>query len=415
MTTPLVQRLSGAVASLLALLSLSATAAQPDGPASEPPLVAGPFTLQTLQQRSGLDFNANYGFVRHTYYERRVLYRGQPLALADAKGRKSTAFRDAWVLPDAVRPALLVGDAGWWLVTERDGQPQVQTLVPGDELSAGAGGQLQWIDQPERRDWGDVRRTRATDGEPMALPGGRQLLLEGRVLLDAQTLRWRALDAQAVPEGYQPAERSLLGASPDGRAFARLYVGPSRSERDALIVVYGTERAEHQRLALDLVALAGPNRAFLVDDLLKRHFDWRLQDGALPRLQPRPAANPNPWQSSFQFGLAAPRSAAGRPLPRYTLSPVRPTMLAAVGAELSRAMGYPLQPPEPGDPDAAGFLRLKASPPVVLRLDAARHALVVESEAAAPALAAQSAVKSIGEHLDRQLAGGAWREHLAPR
>lgn len=412
MPTPLARRLSAAVACLLAL---PVFAAQPDAPASEPPLVTGPFTLQTLQQRSGLDLNANYGFVRHTYFQRRLLYRDQPLALADARGRKRSAFRDAWVLPKAVQPALLVGDAGWWLVTERDGQPLVQTLVPGDEQSAGAGGKLQWIDQAEKRHGGDVRRTRTTAGEPMALAGGRLLLLEGEVLLDTQTLRWRALEAQAVPAGYQPAERSLLGASPDGRAFARLYVGPSRSERDALIVVHGTERAEHQRLPLDLVALAGPHRAFQVEDLLKSHFDWRLQDGVLPRLQPRPAAHPNPWQSSFQFGLAAPRGPAGQPLPRYTLSPVRPAMLAAVCAELSRAMGYQLRAPEPGDPDPAGFVRLKSAPPVVLRVDAAQRQLVVESDASDSALLAQAAVQTIGEYLDQQLAGGAWREHLAPR
>lgn len=132
-------------------------------------------------------------------------------------------------------------------------------------------------------------------------------------------------------------------------------------------------------------------------------------------LRQRPAAPGAAWTARYEFGAAAPAGRQG-PAPRYTLWPVRPSMWAAARAAVIDQLKAEPAPAQPGDPPAPGFGRLSMwIVPVVVRHDAARQALVVESEWPQAPLQAQSAVEQIGELLDGKLADRSLRDHLAPR
>lgn len=140
------------------------------------------FTLQVLERRSGLQFNANYGFVRVRYYRTQVLVNGKPLKLPKAGGGSETEFKDAFLLRDAPLPAVLVNHEGWQLVTDQAGQPKVRALTTGPAEG------LCWAEGPpqERRISGAYVRL-----EPPAtleLQGRRLLLLDAGTVLDVATL-----------------------------------------------------------------------------------------------------------------------------------------------------------------------------------------------------------------------------------
>ncbi|MBT9458449.1 MAG: hypothetical protein IV097_17650 [Burkholderiaceae bacterium] len=426
----LMQGLFAGTAALLGLLGMT--------PASAQDIIAssGPFSLQRVEKKSGLQFNANYGFIRVHYYEIRVLYRGKPLKLPDAAGRAQTDFRDAFVLVDAPEPALLVSSAGWQLVTERDGRAVVSALT------GGAADELRWADGPAAERRIDVGRTRTEVPAALELKGRRRLLLDDKTVLDINTLQLshpgrRQADAPGshdasrpqpaaaepspadrIPAGYVLAIRDPLGTSPDGRALAQLYRGASNSPRDALIVVGSLDGSgQTQLLPVDLQALTGDKEFPTTVAPLLRHFEWVQRGQELPHLRPLPAADSTRqgWRAQFQFGLAAPLSPQGQRLPRYSVAPVRPAMFAAVRGHLIAHCQAMPAPAQPGDAPAERFARLNLwIIPLVLRFDADERSLVVESAPTSDQLWAQTAVSCAGEAIDAQLReGGPWRQYLA--
>lgn len=393
-------------------------------PATAQDIVAssGPLALQRVEKRSSPQFNANYGFVRVRYYELRVLHRGKPLPLQDAQGRPQHEFRDAFVLADAPVPTLLVGGDRWLLVTERDGQAQVQAL------SAPGGHSLRWTEGPANEREIEVGRTRTDRPDALTLKGRRHLMLDGTVLLDLSTLTL-ARPSQDIPAGYTPVHENPLGLSPDGRAIAQLYRGESNSPRDALIIVSSLAQPDKRTLIpLDLQALIGQTGHGIDPEALMRRFEWHQPQGrdapAQLRLRPGADIGSDPgnsegrrWHSHYQLGLAAPLGASGTRIARYTVAPVRASMLAAARERLIAHCAAELQPAQAGDPPAERFARLTMwVVPVLLRFDAAERALIAESEHAAGPLWAQQAVRCVGAALEGQLDdSGVLRAHLAGR
>ncbi len=433
MKTPLpllLQRLFVGTAAALGLFGALPASAQDIAASS------GPFALQLVEKRSGLQFNANYGFVRITYYEIRLMHRGKPLKLRDAAGRMQTDFRDAFVLREAPEPALLVGMDGWHLVTERDGQLVVTALT------AGPPDELRWAEGPPSERRVEVGRTRTEAPASLELKGRRRLLLDEKTVLDISTLgiahpgrreaerrasgeptrappATEAKPAVAMPAGYVLAVRDPLGTSPDGRAIARLYSGPSNSPRDALIVVASLDGSgQTQLLPLDLRALSGLTDYPATVAPLLRHFEWLPAKGSgMPQLRALHAKNKarQGWQAQFQFGAAAPLSPQGQRLPRYSIAPVRPTLLAALREHLIAHCRAQPAPAQAGDPTADHFVRLNLwIVPMLLRYDAAERRLLVEAAPNDDPLWAQEAVSCAGEVIESQMAeGGPWRQHLA--
>ncbi len=385
---------------LLPTLALAAT----EVPTSEPDLQVGPFTLQTVRQRSGLQFNANAGFVRPTYFERRVLLGGRPLTLTTAPGERTTFFRHAWVLPSTAQPTLLLGDRqGWWLLTDKGGQPQLDGLLRDEDTG------IEWVESAEPA-IDNASQVRNSEGEPMRLEGGRFLLLNRKLLLDTQTLR-RVNLTQALPAGYTPVSSGLLALSPDGRALARWYRGESLSWRDALITVTDLGTGQQSLHPVDLQALTG------LSDSMPRHrvlplMVWQTQGSGPPTLQWQAANGRHPWQADFQLGLRAPRGPKGETVPRFVIGPVRPSMLRAAQAELE-PMGYVAQPSDTGDAATNDVVHLGESfVPLRLQLDRASRTLIIQAENAPGVLWAQQAVVQAGERLLSRLQAGGLREHL---
>lgn len=340
--------------------------------AAAPELIAhsGPFGLEQITKRSGLQFSYNFGFHRVEYFKFRVHFRGQPVQVPDGRGGRQTEFRDAWVLSDAVRPAVLVGGDQWALITERNGQAHAEPLGEGTAMS------LQRVDgaRPLEHVASGRVRIEPSSAADLELRSGRLLLLNRATLLDVQTLRAQPL-APKVPDGYRLPDAGLLGAAPDGRAVALMYVGPSLSARDALVVVASTQGNEQALLPLDLMALTGIGHVVATPALLQQHFRWETSPGtALPALRPLPAASLGPWQSRHLYGLRAVRDEQGAVHSRFELTPVRPSMLEAARAHLHKECGCDFVPIS-GSGDTATLQLKLTTATAVMRVDAKRRTL----------------------------------------
>jgi hypothetical protein len=316
-----------------------------------------------------------------------------------------TDFKDVFLLSDAPEPALLVGNEGWQLITEREGKLVVSALTrgPADEL--------RWAEGPPSERRIEVGRTRTEVPASLELKGRRRLLLDEKTVLDLGTLQTQhpgrrvaeraaaaaaaspestaaqadtgqAEAADVVPAGYVLAIRDPLGTSPDGRAIAQLYRGPSNSPRDSLIVVASLDGSgQSQLIPLDLRALTGLQNFPGTFEPLQRHFEWQPAKGAeLPQLRVLAAADKSRqgWRSQYQFGVAAPLSPQGQHLPRYSVGPVRPAMFAAVREHIIANCQATPQPAQPGDGPSDRFERFNLwIMPLVLRFDAGERSLVV--------------------------------------
>lgn len=146
------------------------------------PAHQAPFTVQVIERRSGLQFNANYGFVRVRYYRTQVLLNGKPLKLRQAQGGSESDFKDAFLLRDAPLPAVLVNHEGWQLVTEQGGQAQVRALTPGPAQG------LCWAEGPSAERRISSERVHLEPPATLELQGRRLLLLDAQTVLDVATL-----------------------------------------------------------------------------------------------------------------------------------------------------------------------------------------------------------------------------------
>lgn len=259
---------------------------------SEPVASLGPFTLESRTHRSGVSLNANYGFVRVNLYDRRVLLNGKPVSIPhpdDSRQRARIWFRDAWLLAAAPKPAVLVGDGGWWLVTEQGGRADIRRL--GER----SGDYIEWSD-PAHRGLSGQRFSSREAGEPTTLNEAGWLVLDRRVLLDTRRLRWRELDSGAMatlPPGYVRHESDALGMSPDGQAVALLYTGPSLNRQDGLIVAWGMDAGPPlAQLTVDFDALGLPGVYETEQDVFARRIAWQTVGNTLNLILKPPATTP---------------------------------------------------------------------------------------------------------------------------
>jgi hypothetical protein len=397
--------LLAASAALAALLG-----AGPSRAADVPPLGSmGALTVVQHRKQSGLQFNANHGFVRNTYYRAGLQHRGRPVLLppGGTVGNRSE-FLDVWLLPGARRPAALVADGRWVLVTEESDGLRTEVLGQGTAQS------LHWLDGPQPGSavsFGRVR-TEPFTIQDTSLQGGRFMLLDGQWLLDLRELRARPV-AAAAPAGYTLTDNPVLGLSPDGQALALLYQGEARSAVDALVIVTDTDSGGTQLLPLDWRACSGVDNLVASPSALARCFEWAPAAGkAPPQLRLKAAADAKPWRTDFQLGLRAPRGPQGDTVSRFELRPVKPGMLQAVNDALQAHCGCRFQP-KPGD--GSGVLHyIIATGTARMRYDATRQALVVESPEAGGRLWSQQLVRQFGDLIEERLAAGDLRAQLLP-
>ncbi len=197
-------------------------------------------------------------------------------------------------LVDAPQPALLLVQQDFTLVTERDGQLQVQPLASAGTSLAEA----QWLDsrdgQPgEPQSWGIARVQVATDS---LLQGGRFLRLGSQLVLDVQQLHLHRVEPW-VPMVPGRAVTSLSREGDRVRAFS-----PGRTQ----YVLTGSQtdyaRGEGEVHGLLVVDIARGNAYELrvdprqvpfssVQDMdlawINRHFVWQRDAAGQERLVPR--------------------------------------------------------------------------------------------------------------------------------
>lgn len=373
-------------------------------PTAPPAARTGSLSIEPVQ-RSGRNFNANVGSFKESYVVFRVWHGERMVEAVGADGKPSSDFRDAWVLPGAPRPTILVAGQTWLLITEDDARAKVTTAAQGEA------GTVQWLDA--QGGLGPVFRSavRHDAKDRRVLEGGHLLLLNGHTVLDVSSLQVRALNLE-VPAGYSQVG-DPAGRSPDGRKLVLRYRGESNSPHDELLV--STDLTQHMRelLPFDATTMGADASLNLPHDWLSRYFEWTAGADHGPILRQRTSRSESPWTTRYEFGAAAPKGRLG-PMPRYSLWPVLPAMLPAARTVVVDELKAEPAAAQPGDQGSPQFIRLSMwIVPVVMRYDTAQQALIVESEWPDGPLHAQAAVSHIGELLDAKLADGSLLPMLA--
>jgi hypothetical protein len=199
MTEPSALRHRRPWTSLLALLALAGCAGTAGTVVDT--LEVGPLRLQQVEMQSGLQVtvNASSGVI---YYSLRLTHRGEPVLLPDANDGSPGQTRDArqgWLLPGAPRPAALMATDRWLLVTDDDGKPQVQELA-----TDGIG--WRWLEPTDPATASTpMPGMLRSQPQPLAMTGGRRLLLGDTVVFDITTLKDRK--STRLNSSHNPASR----------------------------------------------------------------------------------------------------------------------------------------------------------------------------------------------------------------
>ncbi len=370
-----------------------------DGPA---PVTVGPFTIETQVRKistgrfpniSGNPFETMEvtGFV--------VRHQGRKVAIPIGKGEALDRFWEAKVLTGAPRPALLVGQTGVTLLSDRDGQLEVTEIVPPRSDTA----RLQWLDSAQGQP-GDVQMVTIRDmrAESRQLSGGRLLLVNERVVLDTATLeahRFEPYDSVQQIEPYNASYGEAHALSPDGRQFA-VHTSHYTGEyyRNALLAIdFRANRAYAVPFANT------PTRFHGVDSIdpawFAHYFDWR-DDGAQGlRLALREGIAPRPWVGHLiDFGGG---------MVEYRIKPVEGGMLALLAAHVERDHAAQRLP---GDDPERIELRI-GEVALGLRFDRGDREVSLHASHGPTAQQGYRLIAAIGAGFDRVLADGR-HDHL---
>ncbi len=373
----------------------SASRSRSDG--APAPVTAGPFTVETQVRKISTGRFPNISanpFERMEVTGFVVRHNGRKVAIPVGRGEKLDRFWEAKVLTAAPRPALLVGQTGITLLSDRGGQLEIRELVPPGSDSA----RMQWLDseggQPGQEQLVTIRDMR---DESRRLEGGRLLLVNQRVVLDVATLESFTFEPYDSVEQIQPFTASHGEAhalSPDGR---QLVVHTSHS---------AGEYYRNALLAIDFRA----NRAYVVpfDNTPTRfhgegsidaawfnhYFEWRDEGARGLRLALREGVAPRPWTGRLiDFGGG---------MVEYRIKPVESAMLARLAAHLERAHAAQRVPGD--DPER---LELRVDDVALgLRFDPKDREVSLHAGHGPTAQQGYRLIESIGPSFDRELADG---------
>ena len=309
-----------------ALFALVGTLLATCGMARTPPqaetLQHGPFEIAVHGRRISTGTFPNQGgnpFATREVMGFSVRWRGQAVQVPGRGDRFWNVLR----LPDAPQPALLLVQRDFTLVTEQDGQLQVQPLSSASNSLAEA----QWLDSEDGQPgepliWGMGRVDVATE---TVLRGGRFLLLGSRLVLDVQKLALHAMQPWAPTPPGQP-DVSLARAGDRVRAFS-----PGRTQY--VLAGWQNDYARGHGLVHGLIVVdlqGAPNYELQVDrrrmpfaDLetmdgawISHYFAWQKDAAGRERLVPRAGASPQPWRGILRVANDADGRRIGYSVPR---------------------------------------------------------------------------------------------------
>jgi len=233
-------------------------------------------------------------FRRTTISRFRVTYRGKPVTVTDGKNTMSE-FSDARILDGASRPALLVSEAGVYLLHDGQGEAKVEILAPAGDDPVG----WQWLDAAGGQPGPETGpKLRDATGEPLTERGGRLLLVNRKRVLDLDSLRHYPIMVNTTQHvealgGYNAGNDAARILSPGRSQF--VVIGSRRGndapEEYALVVAEFMTGRVHG-LPLDGKALRLQSRADATPAWIGRYFEWTREPSGVERLKARGGVTP---------------------------------------------------------------------------------------------------------------------------
>lgn len=245
-------------------------------------------------------------------------------------------------LLDAPRPALLLVERDFTLVSEDGGQLKIEPLRSQSSSLAEA----QWLDseagQPgEPMVWGIAQ----VDAAQTALQGGRFLRLESRLVLDVQHLQWHPVEPW-VPMVAGKPDTSLARDGDRARAFSpgRTQYVLAASQYDYArgdgrvhgLLVVDIPRGSAYELRVDRHRMPFANTDDMDGRWVGHYFAWQRDGQGQERLVPRPGARRLPWRGR----LSAPPSGDAE----YSVDRVQPGLLDVLRRVALAQQGAALAP-----------------------------------------------------------------------
>lgn len=359
-------------------------------------------------------------FATRKVFTYKLKYKGKALsfsAAASTDGSKveppETMLDKAYFLDERGESiALVAANGSTFLVTETQGQPVIERLVP----TAFQG--YQWLDGANGQPAPVSLAAPGSGNEPRSLIEGKLL-----VLLDNSGIKIGVLDigrrAFHLLMHPDPAQRLSQESYDDGYRANGAVPGRARalSPGRGQFVMVGTKyvndkpavsllvvdfvRRTHVIVSLDIDATRLNALQKATPQWLDRFYAWTTTADGIERLAPR-----RPVPMTLWTGFATDRAAESA---AYRLQPVAASAPAAFVEYLERTHGAVRLPAKPGETDQT--VRIQADT-FVVRLYATSQMLVFEPALGLYTESAIAACQTIAAAYDKQLASGAFQSQF---
>ena len=261
----------------------------------------GSFTVRQVV-RTGKTFNANYGMVHASTTTYQVLYKGQPLVPDDLAS--NTGLPGIWRvfhLPDAPKPALILGSQSLVLVTDEGALARVTPLHAQTNDFAS----VQWLDRFDGQP-GVFRQVFSSDDVDTSaeLSGGRFLAINGALVLDTRTLDILPFRDRSNVDGYVPSTGEILAVSPDtGQVVMMATTGYDVADlpEEQALVCFPLRGGRPYAIPFSMATTRLGGLSDATTEWVLDHFAWTADPSTGWRLGLRAFDSPPPRKGRLQY------------------------------------------------------------------------------------------------------------------
>ena len=375
----------------------------------------GPFTIERIikKESSGSWYNNGTSpFARDEAVYYQVRYKGKKVKLQEGASNKDLFYK-ALFLTGTAKPAVLVGSAAMYILTEENDELKSQLL----NYTKGETGYYQWLDEKNHQPGNSYKTYGYVTGEETGnLAGGSFLLINNCLVLNTKTLEHyffekNSYEAHQKSGDFFSENEAAVGFSPGSTQIA--FVGYKRDLDNHLKNHYGLVVADFMNKSIYAVPFDQNVTRFIPEYSkqswwLSQHFEWSKDAMGREQIIQRKADSAVNWRGYFNADVFL----VAQEDDYYALQPVKPSMTGAFRDYLIKEWGAIPGKASEFEGSTASEFKIKGADMHLFGNIAKEKRISLSPALTSNTPENRKLLREIGSRFNKLLAEGKFREHF---